>query len=218
MHGYHNEPIQLHEDRTVQNRPRKDGEALAEDSIQRLQDATWWAQTAIAMAQERQEHYANRTRTAAPQYKEGDWVFINLKNVKTTRPSKKLDWLHGKYQVQKQVNSHAYKLDVPGRVYPVFHIDLLRPAANYSLPSQKVGDTQPGPLLLDGEEVWIVERILDERTRKHGRKNIKEAYVKWIDYAEPTWQPVDDVCKTEAWKLWIKKRKRGGGGNVTGWA
>ncbi|KAF7566012.1 hypothetical protein PtrM4_054460 [Pyrenophora tritici-repentis] len=217
MHGYHNEPIQLVEERTIQNRPKKDGEVLAESFLQRLQDATEWAQAAIAMTQEKQQYQANKARTAAPRYKEGDWVFLNLRNVKTTRPSKKLDWLHGKYQVMRQVNSHSYQLNVPGKIHPVFHVDLLRYAPNDPLPSQKVGDTQPGPILVDGEEVWLVERVLDERTIKQGRKGSKEAYVKWVDYTEPTWEPVSNVLKTDAWKKWIKLRaKKKGGGNVTG--
>jgi hypothetical protein len=43
MHGYHNEPIQLVEERTIRNRTKKDGEALAESFLKRLQDATEWA-------------------------------------------------------------------------------------------------------------------------------------------------------------------------------
>jgi hypothetical protein len=97
MHGYHNKPIQLVEERTIRNWTKKDGEALAEGFLKRLQDATEWAQAAIAMSQEKQQLQANKTRTAAPQYKEKDWVFLNLRNVKTTRPSKKLEWLHRKY-------------------------------------------------------------------------------------------------------------------------
>jgi hypothetical protein len=213
MHGYHNEPIQLVEERTIQDRPKKDGEALAESFLQRLHTATEWAQAAIAMTQEKQQQQANKTRTAAPQYRKGDWVFLNLRNVKTTRPSKKLDWLHGKYEVIKQVNSHSYQLDVPGKIHPVFHVDLLRHAPNDPLPSQKIGDTQPGPILADGEEVWLVERILDERTIKQGKKGFREAFVKWLDYAEPTWEPVSNVLKTDAWKKWVTSRaKKGGGG------
>jgi hypothetical protein len=103
---------------------------------------------------------------------------LNLRNVKTTRPSKKLDWLYRKYEVVRQVNSHSYQLNVPRKIHPVFHVDLLRYAPNDSLPSQKVGDTQPGPILVDREELWLVKRILSERTTKQGRKGIKEAYVK----------------------------------------
>jgi len=133
MHGYHNNPIQLREGETAER--LKEGETLAEDFVRRLQDATEFAQAAIAIAQDQQEKYANRSRTAAPIYKEGDWVYLNLKNVKTSRPSKKLDWLHAKYRVLQQINSHSYKLDVPGRIHPVFHVDLLRPAPEDPLPS-----------------------------------------------------------------------------------
>jgi hypothetical protein len=215
MHGYHNDPIQLVEAHPTQTEAKKDGKTLAESFLTRLQDATEWAQAAIATAQERQEVQANKKRTAAPQYKEGDWVFLNLRNVKTSRPSKKLDWLHGKYQVLRQINSHSYLLDVPGKIHPVFHVDLLRYAPNDPLPSQKTGDTQPGPILVDGEEEWLVERILEERTINHGRIVVKQAKVKWQDYAEPTWEPVENVLKTDAWKKWTRKRgqnrRRGGG-------
>jgi hypothetical protein len=40
MHGYHNEPIQLVEERTIQDQLKKDGEALAEGFLQRLYNAT----------------------------------------------------------------------------------------------------------------------------------------------------------------------------------
>jgi hypothetical protein len=66
MHGYHNEPIQLVEERTIQNQTKKDGEALAESFLKRLQDATEWTQAAIAISQEKQQLQANKTRTAAP--------------------------------------------------------------------------------------------------------------------------------------------------------
>jgi hypothetical protein len=113
----------------------------------------------------------------------------------------------------RQVNSHSYQLDVPGKIHPVFHVDLLRHAPNDTLLSQRIGDTQPGHILADGEDVWLVERILDERTTKQGRKGFKEAHVKWLDYTEPTWEPVSNVVKTDAWKKWAKLRaKRKGGG------
>jgi hypothetical protein len=70
---------------------------------------------------------------------------------------------------------------------------------------------------MDGEEAWIVEQILDERTTKQGRSTLKQAHVKWQDYTEPTWEPVDNICMTNAWKKWVKTRtKKKGGGNVMG--
>lgn len=100
MHGYHNEPIQLVGDRSVED--TKEGEAIAEEFIQRLQDAEEFGQAAIAMAQEMQQAQANKHRTAALRYKPRDWVYLNLKNFKTSRPCKKLGWLHAKYQVLEE--------------------------------------------------------------------------------------------------------------------
>lgn len=207
MHGYHNEPIRLVADRMIEGK-QKEGETLAEDFVRRLQDATEWAQAAIATAQEKQERFANKSRSAAPRYKPGDWVYLNLKNVKTTRPSKKLDWLHAKYQVVREVNSHSYQLNVPGRIHPVFHVDLLRPAPTDHLPSQRPDNTQPAPILVDGEEEWQVERILDEHWKTEEGVRRKEALVKWVGYSEPTWEPIGNLQATAQWKLWRRNHKR----------
>jgi hypothetical protein len=65
MHRYHNEPIKLVEERMVQDRARKDGETLAECFLERLQYASEWAQAAMAMAQEKQQHHHCRERNIA---------------------------------------------------------------------------------------------------------------------------------------------------------
>ncbi|KAJ6436050.1 hypothetical protein O9K51_11425 [Purpureocillium lavendulum] len=171
-HGYHMDPIQLKEDRPAATKP---GQKIAEDFVARIQEASDWAQAAIAWAQDRQERAANKHKKAAPNYKVGDWVFLDLRNVKTARPSKKLDWLHAKYRVVEQKSSHSYKLDVPGRIHPVFHVDLLRPASANPLPSQKIEDLRKGPMLVDGHEEWLVERILDEKVVGRGKNRLERA-------------------------------------------
>ncbi|KAM3549213.1 hypothetical protein ARSEF4850_008972 [Beauveria asiatica] len=190
----------------VENRRAEDitqGETVAEDFIQRLQDATEFAQAAIAMAQEMQQAQANKNRTAAPRYGPGDWVYLNLRNIRTSRPCKKLDWLHAKYQVLEEVNPHAYRLDVPGRIHPVFHVDLLRPVANDPLPSQILDQESAPPVLVDGQEMYLVERILDERMEG----TYKKVLVKWHDYSQPTWEPLSTIRHTDVWKQWKKRKK-----------
>ena len=201
MHGYHNEPIQIVENRRAEY--MTEGKAAAEDFIQRLQDATEFAQAAIAMAQEIQQAQANRNRTAAPRYKPGDWVYLNLRNIRTSRPCKKLDWLHAKYQVLEEVSPHAYRLDVPGRIHPVFHVDLLRPAPEDPLPSQKIDRESASPVLVEDQEMYLVERVMDERMEG----TYKKVLVKWHDYSQPTWEPLGTIRHTDAWKAWKKRRK-----------
>ncbi|OKP10450.1 hypothetical protein PENSUB_4119, partial [Penicillium subrubescens] len=169
--------------------PRKAGETF----VNRLREATDWAQAAIASAQALQEEQANRRRQAAPVYKKDDWVWLNLRNVRTQRPSKKLDWLHARYRVVDVPSPFTVRLNVPTGIHPVFHIELVRPAATDPFPSQLVDDSQPPPLLVDGEEEYDVEQILAVRRRKIGRGYRDEALVKWRGWAEQTWQTLDSV-------------------------
>ena len=97
----------------------------------------------------------------------GDRVWLNLKNIITDRPYKKLDWKNGKYTVLKVISNYNYRLDTPPRIYNVFYISLLKRAADNPFPSQRRGDFRPPVIIMDGEEEWEVECVLRERVRGH---------------------------------------------------
>lgn len=204
MHGYELEPIQLKEtltnpdyaERLSTRSPAAKGDLMA----RRLRDAREYAQTAMAVAQQLQEEQANRRRNPAHHYRVGDKVWLNLKNIKTDRPSKKLDWLHAKYKVTKVIGSHTYELDVPRQVHNRFHTTLLRPASNDPLPSQQQTDQQPPTVIQGdpGESEWAVESILQARWKKIGRGRTRQVLVKWLGYREPTWEPLEAFKDTEA--------------------
>jgi hypothetical protein len=59
--------------------------------ISKLKNVTKMAQTIMAAAQEKYEIYANTHRQSSEQFKVGDKVWLNLKNIATNRPCKKLD-------------------------------------------------------------------------------------------------------------------------------
>ena len=90
---------------------------------------------------------------------------LNLKNIITDRPCKKLDWKNGKYTVLEAISSHNYRLDTPPGIYNVFHISLLKRTANNPFPSQRRGDFRPPAIIIDREEEWEVERVLKEYVR-----------------------------------------------------
>jgi hypothetical protein len=83
-------------------------------------------------------------------------------------------------------------------VYPVFHVDLIQPAASDPLPSQIIDDSQPPPLVVDGELEYQVKEILDYRVRRVGRGSRIEVLVKWAGYVETTWEPLSSVENCEA--------------------
>ena len=73
---------------------------------------------------------------------------------------------------------YIVRLNVPTSVYPVFHVELVRLAATDPLPSQVVDDSEPPPVVVDGEQEYKVEAIRDIRIRRRGRRSRIEALVK----------------------------------------
>ena len=70
--------------------------------------------TEMGYAQERQEENADRHRIPAPSFQIGDKVWLNVKNIRTRRPSRKLyNKRHGPYEVKARVGTHAYRLELP---------------------------------------------------------------------------------------------------------
>jgi transposase InsO family protein len=204
-HGYNVEPLQLHEV-TEASEMNKTAAERANDITTKLAQALAVAQAELIAAQQRMEDIANRRREAAPEYKVGQKVWLDLRNIRTDRPSKKLDARHAKYTVLEKIGSHAYRLDVPGTIHDVFHTSLLRPAGENPFPSQEHLDYQPPAQLVEGNEEYQVEEILDERTKRRGRGFVKQYLVRWTGYAQPTWEPAHLLEDAAALDHWLERR------------
>ena len=81
----------------------------------------------------------------APRYSVGDKVWLSSENIRTTRPTKKLDykWL-GPYTINWVISRNAYRLKLPvsfGQVHPVFSLTLLllRAVPESTRPGVRVG-------------------------------------------------------------------------------
>ncbi|MBW0593630.1 hypothetical protein O181_133345 [Austropuccinia psidii MF-1] len=58
--------------------------------------------------------YSDRNRAIPPDFQPRDKVWLASKNIKTTRPTKKLsERLLGPFEVLKKIGSHAYHLKLP---------------------------------------------------------------------------------------------------------
>jgi hypothetical protein len=191
LHGYHADPIStVTEDLDA---PEETSEGAAEKIIKKLKESNEWAQAAMAVAQEKQEKYYNRHKKPAPKYRIGDEVWLDTRHWRTNRPCKKLDMKHRKYKITDIVNSHSYRLDVPGKKNDSFHVELLRPAASDPFPSQEQPKYEPGPMLFDGELKYIVEEVLCAKSVRENNKDVRKVLVKWVGYDEPTWEPLQNL-------------------------
>jgi len=109
--------------------------------------------TAMGYTQDRQQENADRRRVPAPSFQVGDKVWLNSKNIRTRRPSRKLDNKHhGPYEVKGMIGTHAYRLDLPNtmKIHNVFHVWLLHLVAKDSLEGQII--PPPPPVEIEGEE------------------------------------------------------------------
>jgi hypothetical protein len=209
QHGFENTPFppdlphNLSEgdamDRTTNPKDR------AQAIVRTLRQAADWAVSAMTYSQQQQEAQANRTRLPAPKYKVGDWVWLNLKNVQTNRTSKKLDWKNQKFQVSRVRDPYWVELDVPWQTKS-YHVDLIRPAANDSLPSQVVREKQPGAVVIqDEDQEEHLEYLVEEITGERVRNRQLQYQVKWTGYEALTWEPEANVIETEAYGRWIAR-------------
>ena len=129
-----------------------------------------------------------------PKYKEGDLVWLEGRNLRLSQPTPKLaPRRHGPFKVVQVMSPVNYRLELPTQwsIHPVFHIDLLTPyretithGANY---------LRPPPDLVDNEEEYEVEKILDSWL--FGRRKRLQYLVKWAGYpdADNMWVDKDDV-------------------------
>jgi len=81
-------------------------------------------------AQLRQKEYYDLHRKPDSNVQSGDIVWLLPRNIKTTRPSKKLDYKTiGPFKILAKIATSAYKLALPHSmaIYNTFHISLLEP-------------------------------------------------------------------------------------------
>jgi len=88
------------------------------------------SQKGLEDAQERMRRYTYPTQKEPPAYQVGDLVMLNGRNIKTRRPSRKLDDKnHGPFQIEKIISPLAIRLTLPRKwkIHNVFHVSLLKP-------------------------------------------------------------------------------------------
>jgi len=153
-------------------------------------------------SQDIMEAAANKKRLPAPQMQEGTKVWLDARHIRTTRPSRKLDWKRlGPYAVKRKVSPYAYELELPRslRIHPVHHVSLLDPVAEDPLPGQVV--TPPPPVEVEGDQEYQVERVEDSRMYR----NQLQYLVRWTGYDQMMWEPARDVDGLQAFDTFHEK-------------
>ena len=174
---------------TTQEEPLVDTPAAAE-RVRILTDLRTALTTNLEEARTHQSRYYNIKRKPRT-YQVGDRVWLNAKNIRTRRPSRKLDYKQlGPFTITEAVGSGAYRLKLPpslGALHPVFLVVLLEP---YTAPPDG-NPPAPPPVEVQGEEEYQVESILDSR-RRGGQV---QYLVRWQGYSpeHDGWEPASHL-------------------------
>ena len=161
---------------------------------ERMTDTLTEAKAALSKSKDDMAKYYDRRRTPAPDYQSGDRVYLDASDIHTTRPSQKLSHKRlGLFTIVKKVGNGAYRLRLPpsmSRLHPVFNVVKLTPAPEDPIQGRRPRPP-PLPKIVNGEEEWIVEEILDSRM-----VNRKLRYlVKWEGFGieHNSWEAWDDI-------------------------
>jgi len=160
-----------------------------EDHLTNIHETSLMVDDAIKEAIHNQAKYYNKKHIPGPTFKVDQQVWLNTSNLSTKRPMGKLDAKYiGPYIITKKINDVAFQLDLPKsfRIHNVFHISKLEPYKPNNIAGRK--QPPPEPVMIEGEEEYEVEDILDSRIT--GRKYKTVQYlVKWTGYEDPSWEP-----------------------------
>jgi len=146
---------------------RKKGKYVrAEKFVEKIKEIQEEAKVALRKAQEDMRKYVDKKRSDADEYKVGDLVMLSTKNLKYQmvgrRTEKLTERFVGLYKVKEIISSNAVKLELPSivKIDPVVNVSRVRRYVGQVKGQRK---EQLAPVIIEGEEEWEVERILNKR-------------------------------------------------------
>jgi hypothetical protein len=165
--------------------------ATAEQMLEQLFSDLKLAEKNVTRAQQKQEQYTNQHRQHI-QYKEGDRVLLSTNDIRWKgKVTPKLSPRYiGPFVIAKVLSPLNYQLNLPSSlpVHPVFHISKLKlwKGNGKTFPSRVQESSRPAPEVIQGQEEYEVEQVLNKRKRGRG----VEYLIKWKGYPdwENTWE------------------------------
>ena len=138
----------------------------AEEFAERMKQVQEEVKAVLEKAQEEIKRYADRKRKEGVEFKVGNLVLLNTKELKWHMKGKRLEklteWFVGPYKVKSIVSANVVELELlpTVNVHPVVNVSRLQ---MYKLQVEEQKAATPALVIVEGEEEYKVEKILNKR-------------------------------------------------------
>ena len=133
------------------------------EKIRKIQEE---AKAALEKAQEEMKKFADKKQEKGEEYRVGNLVLLSTKDLKWQmkgRRSEKLtERFVGPYKIKGIISSNAIELDLPKsiKIHPIVNVSRVRLYTSQVKGQKKV---PPKPVIIEGEEEFEVEKIINKR-------------------------------------------------------
>ena len=152
---------------------RKGKYEVAEKFVERMRKIQKEVKAALEKAQEEIKKFANRKRREEKEYRVGDLVLLSMKDLKWQMKGRRLEKLTecfvGPYKVKGIISSNMIELELPKsiKIHPIVNISRVQ---LYKPQVEEQKKIPPKPVIIEGEEEFKVEKILNKRTIRGKKK------------------------------------------------
>lgn len=171
---------------------RKSNIPSLDERLDRMAQARKDASAALRMTKAKMKEQYEKGKRTAHEFKVGEFVWLNAKNIHIHQQTPKLGPRQlGPFKITGKHGPLDYHLELPHwlKIHPVFHVDRLSPWHDQGIPQP----LPPQPEIIEGEENYEIEEILDSRL--HGRGKKLQFLIKWKGFsdAHTAWEPESNL-------------------------
>lgn len=154
----------------------------ADARLDRIHEVQEELKGVLEITGERMKRFYDAWVDETPVYEVGDWVYLERADLRSTRPSHKLDFRRfGPFVVSQKISDTAYRVELPDgwSIHDVFHVSCLIPVRKDTIVGRR--QDPPPPVKMETGDEMEIERILRERRTRGG---VAEFLVKWLGFDE----------------------------------
>ena len=161
----------------------------AEKFVAKMKEIQEKAKATTGKAQEEIKRYADRKKAKVNEYKVGDLVMLSTKDLKYQlvgrRTEKLMERYIEPYKIKKIISSNVVELELPStvKIHLVVNVSRIQKYIGQVKGQKK---EQPAPVIIEGEEEWKIEKILNKQQIRGKDKYL----VRWKGFTaeSDTWE------------------------------